>query len=72
MLRRYSSVLVTGGAGFVGSRIVNRLLSDGFEVMHACSYANVSKARRVLGFNSKVSLIDDLPKLVEWYTLKRN
>lgn len=72
MLRRYSSVLVTGGTGFVGSRIVNRLLSDGFEVMYACSYANVSKARRVLDFNSKVSLIDDLPKLVEWYTLKRN
>jgi len=36
------------------------------------SYANVSKARRFLGFNSKVSVEDGLAKLVEWYVLKRN
>ncbi len=40
------------------------------EIRHSC--ANVSKARRFLGFDSKIPLIDGLAKLIEWRTLKRN
>jgi UDP-glucose 4-epimerase len=32
MTRGYSKILVSGGAGFIGSHIVDRLLSEGFEV----------------------------------------
>jgi len=36
------------------------------------SYADISKARRVLGYDPTVSLRDGLAELVEWYLRQRN
>jgi len=33
MPRSYSKIIVTGGAGFIGSHIVDRILSEGYEVV---------------------------------------
>ena len=34
-------VLVTGGAGFVGTNLIKRLLSDGHEVISVDNYSTV-------------------------------
>src|SRR5213075_3113520 len=46
MARRYSSrkrVLVTGGAGFIGSHLCDRLIADGHEVLCLDNYYTGSK-----------------------------
>jgi nucleoside-diphosphate-sugar epimerase len=42
MARSYSRILVTGGAGFIGGHIVDRLLSEGFSVRIIDNFDNTS------------------------------
>src|SRR5947209_19956936 len=44
---RGKSVVVTGGSGFIGSHLVNRLLHEGARVAVVVRYGNIIKSERL-------------------------
>ena len=65
-------VMITGGAGFIGSRLVLRLLNDGYQV-HVFDLMPLEKALRLKNIKNNSSLIytqgdlRDKNKIKEWY-----
>lgn len=54
---RFKRALVTGGAGFVGSHIVEELLADGLEVVSVDDYS-AGKAKNLQPFKKNVNLTE--------------
>lgn len=51
-------VLVTGGSGFIGSHLVNRLLSEGCEIAVMVRYGNVMRCERLRGCWDQLTIIE--------------
>lgn len=75
-MKSLSRVLVAGGAGFIGSHVVDSLVSNGFTVRAdvtyyksglgdvRASFADMSKAEKQLGYESMLPLEKGLRSLV--------
>jgi UDP-glucose 4-epimerase len=55
---RGKRVFVTGGSGFIGSHLINRLLSDGAEVAVLVRYGNIMKNERLRHCWNDVQIIE--------------
>lgn len=51
-------VLVTGGSGFIGSHLVNRLISEGCEVAVVVRYGNVMRCERLRHIWDELTIIE--------------
>lgn len=64
MSQPHKTILVTGGAGFVGSNLCERLVADGHQVISLDNYFTGSKSNHVLGVEYREGHTKDIATLV--------
>ena len=54
------NILITGGAGFIGSHLVKRLVNLGFKVTVTVKYKSVIDCHRLISVWSKINVIFEI------------
>jgi UDP-glucuronate decarboxylase len=60
-------ILVTGGAGFLGSHLCEHLLNQGASVICLDNYFTGSKARELLDWEPRIDLDEGLAKTISYF-----
>lgn len=64
-MSKQSTVLVTGGAGFIGSHLCERLVHDGYRVLSLDNYSTGSEENHVDGVEYRKGSTEEIERLIE-------
>lgn len=69
MVSKMKKALVTGGAGFIGTNLILRLVEDGYDVVSLDNYSTGSKNNEISGVKYILSDIEDIQTIKEHFDI---